>query len=478
MPKSTKAAAKAPLSEDKAAELLTSAAKRSLSKRAPKLSGALMLDLHGSFERASLLTALRIAFTSEFLTIIELKSLLCGPPVGMNPAAASSVVEQVFAAHGECFTVEQLVAFLVPVRRVPDFNELSDSEVAMLRTSFANVSSGAPEITPAQLDATVAQLPGLHTDGPLSAAAKADVAERMLEIAGESRADLPSLFNVMRAHQRATRAPPTAQQLVRAFNAFDHENSGSLSYDRLKKVLVLFDGVHEEEIRRLALNECRATTPMQEKAEKASGGAAAAQRIDYRRLAELYTEHIKNLPRRAPPPTTRTSAAATTTAGLAASSARAGRSARRSAVASTSAAAAAAADRRRRQQRRRRRWRRRRRRRALCRTLWRAEGAVRVGGLARAAARTARRGARQRRGHSGGRGERRRSRSRAVAIPVISRSGMDAQPAHVAARRPCSNDQGSGPNSPDRAAARLIYNPRLINSSYTAVPRCAREGCV
>lgn len=289
-PSSTKASSTA--DEEAAAAVLTRAAQRQLSKKpfVPALTGKPLLDLDGSFERAGLLTALRLAFSSDVLTVVDLKALLCGPPVGMNHVAASSVVEQVYSAHGEAFTVEQLVAFLVPVRRVPHFDELVESEVSMLRTSFASVSSGASAISPGLLDKAVAQVPGLHPAGTLDAAAKADVIERMQSMNGESSTDLGDLFNIMREHQRATRETPTSQQLIRAFNAFDDDKSGTLTYERLKRLLVLFDGVPEAEIRRLALTECKATTAMVDKSER---GSASSQRVDYRRLVHLYMDALQ-----------------------------------------------------------------------------------------------------------------------------------------------------------------------------------------
>ena len=53
---------------------------------------------------------------------------------------------------------------------------------------------------------------------------------------------------------------------------------------------------------------------MQEKAERAAHGGSGAQRVDYRRLADLYVEYLKNLPSKSD---AADSAAAATTGGLA-----------------------------------------------------------------------------------------------------------------------------------------------------------------
>ena len=143
-----------------------------------------LLDLsNGSISRAALLTEMRLARSSDMLTIDDLKELLCERAIGLEQRAATQIGEQMFAAHGASFTLEQLVNFLVPVRRVPLFEELSDSEMAFLRTRFALLtkSTSNATITPELLDKVAVELPGLH-DGALSDDERALLEEKMAEI--------------------------------------------------------------------------------------------------------------------------------------------------------------------------------------------------------------------------------------------------------------------------------------------------------
>lgn len=77
-------------------------------------SGALLVDLHAA-SRAELLTALRTSRSSDIITIDELKTLLCHRSIGMSEAAANEVSNKLKREHGENFTSEQLVNFLIPV---------------------------------------------------------------------------------------------------------------------------------------------------------------------------------------------------------------------------------------------------------------------------------------------------------------------------------------------------------------------------
>ena len=99
-----------------------------------------LLDLHGSFSRAALRTPLRIAFSSDTLTLDDLNRLLCGNGLCLADSAASRIEEQVFSAYGSSFTVEQLVCLLVPIKRVMTYDELSEAEIALLRTKFGELA--------------------------------------------------------------------------------------------------------------------------------------------------------------------------------------------------------------------------------------------------------------------------------------------------------------------------------------------------
>jgi Ca2+-binding EF-hand superfamily protein len=247
-----------------------------------------MLDLHGSFERASLRKALRLACNTDTIQLEQLKSLLTTKGIGLSEAATSNIAEQIFNAHGASITIEELVTFLVPVRRAPDFDELNDSEVAFLRTSFDAIAGGEGSVTADKLDAAAAQMHGLH-EGTLSADDKADITERISALCfslglKDGRAELSMLFNVFREHQREKRSPPTQQQLIRAFSAFDGERSGTLPLEKVREVLKLFDGVVVNKL----LADC--------KVGDEGSSKKSITRIDYRKLIDSYLDHLSRMP--------------------------------------------------------------------------------------------------------------------------------------------------------------------------------------
>ena len=170
-----------------------------------------MLDLHGSFSRAALLTPLRLAFRSDTLTLDDLKRLLCGTGLGLSEEAGAAISDQVTAAYGSSFTIEQLVSLLVPLKRVQSAQELSESELALMRRKFEGISDKEGTIEPSQLSRVAAEVPGLH-DGPLSSADCEEIAARMRHECG-GRADLETLFDMFREQQSASHAMPTQQQL-------------------------------------------------------------------------------------------------------------------------------------------------------------------------------------------------------------------------------------------------------------------------
>ena len=205
-----------------------------------------LLDLHNSFQRGSLLTALRLARTSDMLDVSGLVQLLVQRSVGMSQHAADQIAEQVFLAHGSQFTFEDLVCLLVPCQRVQVFEELVDSEVSMMRAAFAKLpganGAGTAAATPELLQRAAREVPGLHPTGVLTKAESEAVYDKCLN-QHDGALDVGSLFTVMREHQRETRAAPTQAQLVKAFGAFDVEKSSTLPLEKLKQVIMLFDGV-------------------------------------------------------------------------------------------------------------------------------------------------------------------------------------------------------------------------------------------
>ena len=237
------AAAEKPADKEKAAAVLQAASRRRAEKVAEAAPTGPLLALHDAFSRGELLTALRLAYSSDSITLDELKSLLCVKGgVGLSEASASVISEQVYSAYGSTFTIEQLVCLLVPVKRVATFAELSESEVALLRTKFAGLQSQEGTIDSSQLKRVAAELPSLH-DGPLSADDEAAISAELQANGGS--ADLQTTFNLFRAAQTRARVPPTSQQMVKAFLAFDTGKSGSagtLNVEKLKGVVKLFDG--------------------------------------------------------------------------------------------------------------------------------------------------------------------------------------------------------------------------------------------
>ena len=94
-----------------------------------------LLGLTYAVSRSDLRTALRLAYTSDTLSLDQLTGLLSNKSLGMSAGSVSTVVEQVYQAYGSSFTVEQLVCLLVPVKQVLTFDDLSEAEVALLRSS-------------------------------------------------------------------------------------------------------------------------------------------------------------------------------------------------------------------------------------------------------------------------------------------------------------------------------------------------------
>ena len=215
--------------------------------------GAPMLDLHSSFDRGALLTSLRLARSSDILTMDDIKKLLCDRGIGMSDHAASQVREQLFGAFGASVTMEQLVCLLVPIQRVRDFADLTESEVSMMRSAFAKLPGATGGATAAVstdfLKRAAREVPGLQPSGLMSATELDAVHERCLAL-HDGSVDLASLFNISREVQRAQLPPPTQHQLVKTLAAFDTETNSTLPLEKLRDVIKLFDGI-----------EVRATIP-------------------------------------------------------------------------------------------------------------------------------------------------------------------------------------------------------------------------
>lgn len=261
-----------------------------------------LLDLHGSFSRAALLTPLRLAFRSDTLTLDDLKRLLCGTGLGLSEEAGAAISDQVTAAYGSSFTIEQLVSLLVPLKRVQSAQELSESELALMRRKFEGISDKEGTIEPSQLSRVAAEVPGLH-DGPLSSADCEEIAARMRHECG-GRADLETLFDMFREQQSASRAMPTQQQLSKAFGAFDKAVAGGkgvrgaekgrvLPLERVRSVVKLHDGpTLKPEVIKLskALLEGGAGDVSAKELAKQS---KASHDIDVTRLIALYDEQLQ-----------------------------------------------------------------------------------------------------------------------------------------------------------------------------------------
>jgi len=234
-----------------------------------------VLNLHGS-SRAALRTALRLAFASDVLTLEDLRRLLrtsMAGGLGLSEGAVSSLANQVKRAYGENFTVEQLVCLVVPLSLVGRYGDLTDDEVSSLRARFDPLAAGGT-VGSDQLSKVTEQLPELG-GGSLSDADHAAIVAAMQKTA-DGRADLELLFNLLRDQQQRTRAKPTEAQLVRAFNAFDSDKSGTLPLERLRGVIKLFDGA---DVRAAMMKD--ATVALDEPKE-----AKTKARIDYRKLVE------------------------------------------------------------------------------------------------------------------------------------------------------------------------------------------------
>ena len=234
-----------------------------------------VLNLHGS-SRAALRTALRLAFASDVLTLEDLRRLLrisMAGGLGLSEGAVSSLADQVKRAYGENFTVEQLVCLVVPLRLVARYADLTDDEITSLRARFDPLAAGGT-IGTDQLSKVAEQLPELH-GGPLSDADHAAIVAAMQKTS-DGRADLESLFNLVREQQQRTRAKATEAQLVRAFHAFDSDKSGTLPLERLRGVIKLFDGA---DVRAAVMKD--ATVALDEPKE-----AKTKARVDYRKLVE------------------------------------------------------------------------------------------------------------------------------------------------------------------------------------------------
>jgi hypothetical protein len=248
------------VSKDEAQSKISSyvAKKKAAAATSSSLATSPLLDVHGSFSRAALRTPLRLAFSSDTLTLDDLNRLLCGNGLCLSDSAASRIEEQVFSAYGSSFTIEQLVCLLVPVKRVMTYEELSEAEVALLRTKFGELAGKEGTIGALQLDRAAAELPGLH-DGPLSADDRAAITAR-IQAEGDGLVDLETLFNVFREQQKATRPAATPQQLGKVFAAFERpsdeqpsggaeaspgsvpKRTGVLPLERVRGVVKLFDG--------------------------------------------------------------------------------------------------------------------------------------------------------------------------------------------------------------------------------------------
>ena len=273
--------------EEKCREQVDKDALRASSPRGP-VDGPL-LNFKGGCDRGGLLTALRLARTSNQLTISELRTLLCERGIGMSDHAAKQIAEQAYFAFGESFSIEQIMTMLIPVKRTNSWEELNDSEQSIMQAAFAKVlaSKGggkAEAVNKAFLLKAAAEVPGLHPTGTPSDQELASLEEQCTSLY-DGAVDLPDLFNLMRSPTTTTTTDSTYGPLVKAFAAFDMDASSSLTLPRCKQIITLFDGAAGAELES-ALAEAKVSA-----AEAKTDGEAFDKRkpkINYHTLVEAF----------------------------------------------------------------------------------------------------------------------------------------------------------------------------------------------
>jgi len=218
--------------------------------------------------RGDLLVALRLWRGSghgDSLSLAELKSLLLSElGIGMSEAAAVSVVERIYGAHGESVTCEQLVNVLVPLSECCLFEELSDAEVGPMQVAWnaliekqqsgsSGGSSGESvstngarrtiEPTTDMLRMAAAEVYGLWPNGTARKADEHDLrtmAERLKE-ANTTAVDLPTAFALFREQRTRSRFKPSGKTIEAVLTAFDSDNTGALALDKFGRIAAAFD---------------------------------------------------------------------------------------------------------------------------------------------------------------------------------------------------------------------------------------------
>jgi hypothetical protein len=227
-----------------------------------------MLDISPP-SRGELLTTLRLWRGSghgEFLTLSELKELLLSTSaIGMTEDAADTIIESVMRAHGDTVTCEQVSHLLVPLSRVLDWSELSETEKGTLRTQWAPLAeaSASPpgeeptiEVNAAMLYRCANEVTGLVPSdrrGDRAVHAHVDIRDILTKLSADSvtRVDLRTAFELFRTQQRSSLPPPSAQQLRALLTAHDDDGHGTLTVDKLKRVLQTFGYPDDKNLRDL-----------------------------------------------------------------------------------------------------------------------------------------------------------------------------------------------------------------------------------
>jgi len=204
--------------------------------------------------RGPLLAALRTwrgANAGEELTIDELKRLLLSERgIGMNESAAASIMEHIFQAHGSTVTCEQVASLLVPLHRVQHFEDLSEPEMCRMRAEWAPLvrecggtsADGSIDAGLSMLRKAAARVHGLVPGDAFEPDTDCKIIAQNLRKSKTQEIDLPTTFELFRAQQTKAMPPSTHMQLFEMLSAFDDDQSGSLSAEKMRRILTVFDG--------------------------------------------------------------------------------------------------------------------------------------------------------------------------------------------------------------------------------------------